>query len=72
MPIPKVDIIVSEWMGYCLLYEAMLDSVLWARDHYLHPDGLSRSTRSGAELLLTPCHSGSIPHDTAHCPTCRP
>jgi len=35
-----VDIIVSEWMGYCLLYEAMLDSVLWARDHYLKPDGL--------------------------------
>ena len=36
----KVDIIVSEWMGYCLLYEAMLDSVIWARDHYLTPDGL--------------------------------
>ena len=27
-------------MGYCLLYEAMLDSVLWARDRYLEPDGL--------------------------------
>lgn len=27
-------------MGYCLLYEAMLDSVLWARDHYLQSDGL--------------------------------
>lgn len=27
-------------MGYCLLYEAMLDSVLWARDHYLVPGGL--------------------------------
>ena len=27
-------------MGYCLLYEAMLDSVLWARDRYLAPDGL--------------------------------
>ncbi|KAK5020031.1 Ribosomal protein arginine N-methyltransferase rmt3 [Cryomyces antarcticus] len=36
----KVDIIVSEWMGYCLLYEAMLDSVIWARDRYLKPDGL--------------------------------
>lgn len=40
LPVTKVDIIVSEWMGYCLLYEAMLDSVLWARDHYLTPDGL--------------------------------
>ncbi|KAF2149283.1 S-adenosyl-L-methionine-dependent methyltransferase [Myriangium duriaei CBS 260.36] len=38
--IEKVDIIVSEWMGYCLLFEAMLDSVLVARDKYLKPDGL--------------------------------
>lgn len=37
---PQVDIIVSEWMGYGLLFEAMLDSVLWARDHYLVPGGL--------------------------------
>ncbi|TGZ81734.1 S-adenosyl-L-methionine-dependent methyltransferase [Ascodesmis nigricans] len=40
LPVDKVDIIVSEWMGYCLLYEAMLDSVLYARDRYLAPDGL--------------------------------
>lgn len=40
LPVDKVDIIVSEWMGYCLLYEAMLDSVIWARDKYLKPDGL--------------------------------
>lgn len=40
LPVPQVDIIVSEWMGYCLLFEAMLDSVLWARDRYLRPDGL--------------------------------
>lgn len=40
LPVPQVDIIVSEWMGYCLLYEAMLDSVLWARDRYLAPNGL--------------------------------
>lgn len=40
LPVPKVDIIVSEWMGYTLLYEAMLDSVLYARDKYLKPDGL--------------------------------
>jgi protein arginine N-methyltransferase 3 len=40
LPVEKVDIIVSEWMGYCLLYEAMLDSVIWARDRYLKPDGL--------------------------------
>jgi hypothetical protein len=40
LPVDKVDIIISEWMGYCLLYEAMLPSVLWARDKYLKPDGL--------------------------------
>ena len=40
LPVKKVDIIVSEWMGYLLLYEAMLDSVLWARDHYLSDSGL--------------------------------
>jgi len=31
-----VDIIISEWMGYYLLYESMLDCVLWARDKYLN------------------------------------
>jgi protein arginine N-methyltransferase 1 len=35
LPVEKVDIIISEWMGYFLLYESMLDSVLWARDKYL-------------------------------------
>jgi aryl carrier-like protein len=27
LPVDKVDLIVSEWMGYLLLYESMLDSV---------------------------------------------
>ena len=40
LPVGEVDVIVSEWMGYCLLYEAMLDSVIWARDRYLKDDGL--------------------------------
>ena len=40
LPVKTVDIVVSEWMGYCLLYEAMLDSVIWARDHYLKEGGL--------------------------------
>ncbi|KAI3631232.1 hypothetical protein MIR68_010722 [Amoeboaphelidium protococcarum] len=38
--IDKVDIIVSEWMGYGLLFEGMLDSVLLARDKFLKPGGL--------------------------------
>lgn len=40
MPFKKVDIIISEWMGYFLLYESMLDTVLYARDKYLNPNGL--------------------------------
>merc|ERR1712002_1253680 len=40
LPVEKVDIIISEWMGYCLLYESMLDTVLYARDKWLKPDGL--------------------------------
>jgi len=36
----KVDIIISEWMGYCLLYESMMDSVLYARDKWMNPDGI--------------------------------
>jgi protein arginine N-methyltransferase 1 len=40
LPFPKVDIIISEWMGYFLLYESMLDTVLYARDKYLVKDGL--------------------------------
>ena len=39
LPVEKVDIIISEWMGYFLLYESMLDSVLWARDKYLVEGG---------------------------------
>jgi hypothetical protein len=40
LPIKEFDIIISEWMGYFLLYESMLDTVLLARDKYLKPDGL--------------------------------
>lgn len=35
LPVEKVDIIISEWMGYMCLYESMLDTVLVARDKFL-------------------------------------
>lgn len=35
----QVDIIVSEWMGYILLRESMLDSVIRARNKWLKPGG---------------------------------
>ncbi len=40
LPLKEYDIIISEWMGYFLLYESMLDTVLLARDKYLKPGGL--------------------------------
>lgn len=38
--IQKVDIIISEWMGYCLFYESMLQTVLYARDNWLVEGGM--------------------------------
>jgi protein arginine N-methyltransferase 1 len=35
----KVDIIISEWMGYILLRESMLDSVIRARNRWMKPEG---------------------------------
>lgn len=48
----KVDVIVSEWMGYALLHESMLGSVLHARDRWLRPGGLLLP--STAELYIAP------------------
>ncbi|XP_066439690.1 protein arginine N-methyltransferase 3 [Eleutherodactylus coqui] len=39
LPVEKVDIIISEWMGYFLLFESMLDSVIYAKDKYLRAEG---------------------------------
>jgi SAM-dependent methyltransferase len=36
----QVDIIVSEWMGHCLFYEAMLEPLLAVRDRYLRKGGV--------------------------------
>ncbi|KAK8624674.1 hypothetical protein V6N13_089563 [Hibiscus sabdariffa] len=36
----EVDVIISEWMGYMLLYESMLGSVITARDRWLKRGGL--------------------------------
>uniref|UniRef100_A0A8D8Y6V7 type I protein arginine methyltransferase n=3 Tax=Cacopsylla melanoneura TaxID=428564 RepID=A0A8D8Y6V7_9HEMI len=40
LPVDKVDVIVSEWMGYFLLFETMIDSVIDARDKFLRPGGV--------------------------------
>uniref|UniRef100_A0A7S4UBK2 Methyltransferase domain-containing protein n=1 Tax=Paramoeba aestuarina TaxID=180227 RepID=A0A7S4UBK2_9EUKA len=48
----KVDLIVSEWMGCFLVFESMLESVLFARDKYLKEGGLIFPTT--ATLYLAP------------------
>ncbi|CAF9913087.1 MAG: hypothetical protein ALECFALPRED_008628 [Alectoria fallacina] len=64
LPLKTVDIIVSEWMGYCLLYEAMLDSVLWARDHYLAHWGLM--VPSHCTLRIAPMADSEYVDDHIH------
>ncbi|KAI0642918.1 S-adenosyl-L-methionine-dependent methyltransferase [Trametes meyenii] len=53
-----VDIIVSEWMGYALLYESMLDSVLVARDRFLRPEGVMAPSQSQMKFAL--CEAGEL------------
>ncbi|KAF5307604.1 hypothetical protein FQR65_LT06760 [Abscondita terminalis] len=57
----KVDIIVSEWMGHFLLHEGMLDSVIWARDNLLRPNGLLFP--ENVTLYSAPCRLPSLNED---------
>jgi len=57
----KVDVIVSEWMGFYLLHEAMLDSVIVARDRFLKSDGLMFPEY--AAIYATPCSMQSMYKD---------
>ncbi|CEM26639.1 unnamed protein product [Vitrella brassicaformis CCMP3155] len=50
LPVAKVDIIISEWMGYFLLYESMLDTVLFCRDKWLKEDGLIFPDRASIHI----------------------
>ncbi|KAF9542657.1 hypothetical protein EC957_001791 [Mortierella hygrophila] len=58
----KVDIIISEWMGYFLLYEAMLDSVLVARDRFLAPGGILAPSQT--RILFTATNDESFVNDS--------
>ncbi|XP_073034128.1 protein arginine N-methyltransferase 1.1-like isoform X2 [Primulina eburnea] len=51
LPVAQVDVIISEWMGYFLVYENMLNTVLYARDKWLVPGGLVLPDK--ASLYLT-------------------
>lgn len=49
----QIDIIVSEWMGFYLLHEGMLDSVLLARDKFLKESG--SMFPENATIYVAPC-----------------
>ena len=49
----KIEAIVSEWMGFYLVHECMLESVIFARDKFLTEDGILFP--SEAKLFACPC-----------------
>ncbi|KAI0088626.1 S-adenosyl-L-methionine-dependent methyltransferase [Irpex rosettiformis] len=57
--VKHVDVIISEWMGYALLYESMLDSVLNARDRFLRPDG-GVMAPSQTQMMFALCDASEI------------
>lgn len=60
LPGGKVDIIVSEWMGYALLFETMLDSVLAARDRLLLPGGALLPDLASLHLAAATVHATGL------------
>ncbi|KAF6138194.1 hypothetical protein GIB67_011034 [Kingdonia uniflora] len=65
LPVTHVDIIISEWMGYFLLFENMLDTVLYARDKWLINDGIVLPDR--ASLYLTAIEDAEYKEDKIEC-----
>ncbi|XP_054827979.1 protein arginine N-methyltransferase 3 isoform X1 [Eublepharis macularius] len=59
LPAEKVDIIISEWMGYFLLFESMLDSVIYARNKYLGKGGSETKVQKGWQYCCS-CLATSI------------
>ena len=53
----KVDVIVSEWMGFYLVHESMMRSVLIARDRFLKPGGIM--IPESAEIYCAPVNCDS-------------
>ncbi|KAF5274298.1 hypothetical protein FQR65_LT04416 [Abscondita terminalis] len=51
LPVDKVDIIISEWMGYFLLFEGMLDSFIHSRDNHLSFNGIILPNRCNISII---------------------
>ncbi|TYG66857.1 hypothetical protein ES288_D05G032300v1 [Gossypium darwinii] len=56
LPVAKVDIIISEWMGYFLLFENMLNTVLYARDKWLQAMMEPLVDTVDQKQIVTNCH----------------
>jgi protein arginine N-methyltransferase 1 len=63
LPVAEVDVIVSEWMGYFLLYESMLDTVIFARDKWLVKDGTGIVFPDKAVMYMCAVEDGQVKSD---------
>lgn len=61
LPVAHVDIIISEWMGYFLVYENMLNTVLYARNKWLAQGGIVLPDK--ASLYLTAIEDADYKED---------
>lgn len=62
--IKGVDIIISEWMGYALVYESMLESVLFARDKWLKEGGIMMPDKT--TMYVTAIEDRQYKNDKIH------
>lgn len=51
LPVAKVDVILSEWAGHCLLLDSLAPAVLAARDRWLAPGGAIFPNKASLRLL---------------------
>ncbi|KAJ6815906.1 putative protein arginine N-methyltransferase 1 [Iris pallida] len=61
LPVTHVDVIISEWMGYFLLFENMLNTVLYARNKWLINGGIVLPDK--ASLYLTAIEDAEYKED---------
>jgi len=55
--LPKADVVISEWMGYCCLYEGMLDTVLEVRDKVMKHGGHMMPGTAGLDFFAVSSES---------------
>lgn len=65
LPVDKVDIIISEWMGYFLFFESMLPTVIYARDKWLKKGGLILPDK--ATVYMVGIEDAEYKEDKIHC-----